>query len=94
MCSSDLHNDPRERVLAARVARLSLNLHDPGTALTWLQRATNGAEDVDPDVVALRAQALADLGRLAEARSAIAAARAQTPNSPALRAAERRLRRR
>jgi tetratricopeptide (TPR) repeat protein len=86
--------DARERVLAIRIARLSLELQQPAVALTWLQRASAGTSDIDPDIVVLRARALADLGRIDDARATIAAARAAAPNSPALRTAERQLRRR
>ena len=84
-----LANDERERARsAARVAALSLRLHEPAVAAAWLDRALVTTPQ-DPSLLSRLAEAQLAAGDLASARETVARAVASGVRTPSLNHVER-----
>jgi tetratricopeptide (TPR) repeat protein len=83
-------NDREKAAHAVRIADLSLQLNDAVTAVAWYQRS-EGMASADAPLLARFADAQARAGQLDAARLTIKRALGKDPDSPALRAVERRL---
>jgi tetratricopeptide (TPR) repeat protein len=75
---------------AERIGRLSLTLNEPGFAVPWFRRASNG--DSDPRLLAMLADAQLRSSDMDGARATIAAALEKHPGNAALLAVARRAR--
>ena len=88
---SILVDDDREKAAyAVRIADLSLQLNDPVTAVAWYQKS-EGLTAADAPLLARFADAQARAGQVEAARLTITRALERDPDSPSLRAVERRL---
>jgi tetratricopeptide (TPR) repeat protein len=88
---SILVDDDREKAAhAVRIADLSLQLNDPVTAVAWYQKS-EGLASADAPLLARFADAQARAGQVEAARLTITRALERDPESPSLRAVERRL---
>jgi tetratricopeptide (TPR) repeat protein len=83
-------DDRRASLRAERIGRLSLTLNEPGFAVTWFRRASNG--DSDPRLLAMLADAQLRSSDLDGARATVAAALEKHPGHAALLAVARRAR--
>ena len=85
------YDEPDSGARAARIARLSMQLNDAATAVTWYQRASSSSPG-DVRLLAGLADAQIQVGDLEAARATIASGLEKDPENPELLALARRSR--